>query len=346
MESLSPHSFLGQLHAAWPPEEWTDCHVIAALSGGADSVALLRGLQALVDRQPGEVRGHLIAAHYNHRLRGADSDADQAWVIGLCRDLGIDCLTESAHASATLTSEQLARQARYLFLQRVAERTGARFVATAHTADDQVETVLMRIFRGTGIAGLAGIPRYRPLGQVATLVRPLLAFRRAEIEAYLEGLGQAYRIDTSNRELNFTRNWIRQELLPLARRGLPYAVDAAILRLAGQADEWQSAIVEVVEQLAGPALVVEGSPPVLRLHASRLAGLPPILVREACRQRWRSLGWPEQQMAYSDWQRLASAVASKGPIPMLPGGISVARQGEWLVLEAPHASSGPATDSP
>jgi tRNA(Ile)-lysidine synthase len=274
----------------------------------------------------------LWAAHYNHRLRGPESDGDQQWAAELCDKLQIGYLTEAASGAGSLASEEQARDARYEFLQRAAEQVGARYVATAHTADDQVETLLLRIFRGTGVGGLAGIPSFRPLGNVATLVRPMLATRRAEVEGFLQALGQDFRHDASNADNAFTRNWVRNELLPLVRQQLPYSIDASLLRLSEQAREWHMALGELVESFVGEAIAANQVPPLLRLHTPSLTTLPSIVVQEGCRRRWRELGWPEQSMTQADWQRLASAVAMSGPVPMLPGGFSVAREGEWLVV--------------
>src|SRR5690606_1554508 len=144
-------------------------------------------------------------AHFNHRLRGEAADADQQWVAQLAQRLGIEFLNERAPTADPLRSEEAARRARYEFLTQAAGGTGARYVAMGHTADDQIETVLLRIFRGTGLAGLVGIPAIRPLGQVATIVRPMLAIHRHEVEQALQSLGQEYRTDASNAESSFAR---------------------------------------------------------------------------------------------------------------------------------------------
>ena len=152
--------------------------VLVAVSGGADSVALLTALVRL--QKP--VESVLIVGHYNHRWRGEESDEDARFVRELAKQYGIgfelDCAPQTREKSTA--NEASAREARYRFLQQTAERRGARYLATAHTADDQAETVLHRVLRGTGIAGLAGIPRTRVLSPAVTLIRPLLAYRRAE----------------------------------------------------------------------------------------------------------------------------------------------------------------------
>jgi tRNA(Ile)-lysidine synthase len=155
-------SFEQKLACSWPPEQWREVTVLLAVSGGLDSVALLRGMLSI--QPPGP--GRLVVAHFNHRLRSQDSDADQAFVQELCHTLDVAC--EHGQPADLLCStgasglEAAAREARYTFLRNTAERLGARYVATAHTADDQIETNVQRILRGTGIAGLSGIPHTRP----------------------------------------------------------------------------------------------------------------------------------------------------------------------------------------
>ena len=181
-----------KLAAAWPPSDWADVTVLAAVSGGGDSVALLRAMAAL--KTGGQ--GRLCVAHLNHQLR-PDADEDERFVVDLSCRLGLTCEVERVNVKHLVSQsgdslEAAARGARYRFLQDAAGRLGARFVATAHTADDQAETILHRIVRGTGVRGLSGMARVRPLGH-ATLIRPLLAMRRSELQSYLDALGQPYR---------------------------------------------------------------------------------------------------------------------------------------------------------
>src|SRR5262245_22639104 len=190
-------AFLANLAAAWPPANWQDVTVLVAVSGGADSAALLRGLVEI--RAAGE--GRLIAAHFNHKLRGAESDADQAFVEQLGRELGVKVVAGRRAGEGGLATEESLREARYEFLTSISGVYGARYVATAHTADDQVETVLLNVLRGTGLAGLAGIPRIRQLAEATTLIRPLLDVTRADVLEFLAGLKQPFREDASNRNL-------------------------------------------------------------------------------------------------------------------------------------------------
>lgn len=184
--------------------------VIAAVSGGADSIALLDILASLE-----EPRLSLVVAHLNHSLRGDESDGDEAFVREVADAYGLPCEVERADVRGVsgrekLSLEEAGRVTRHAFLRKVAAQHRASVIALGHHADDQAETVLMRLLRGAGAAGLAGMaPKTGD-----KLVRPLLGVTRGEIEAYLQGRGIAYRIDSSNTDTNFLRNRVRHELLP------------------------------------------------------------------------------------------------------------------------------------
>jgi tRNA(Ile)-lysidine synthase len=328
---------------SWPVEVWQNLTVLLGVSGGPDSVALLRAIHALRPSGPGRV----IVAHFNHRLRGAESDADERFVaetafrLGYCFDCGHGP-PDGIQSAGGDGFEASARRARYRYLARAAGRFGARYVAVAHTADDQVETILHRILRGTGVKGLAGMPRARPLTSATTLIRPLLGFRREDLRCYLDDLGQSYRNDTSNSDCDRTRNRIRHELLPeLATRYNPYVVDA-ILRLGTVAGEMQTLIDAMVEQLAARA-VQSGAEHEIRIDLRRLEGESSYLTRELFAWIWRDRGWPLRDMGFQQWDllaRLASSSATPGPAKplreMLPGGVSVDIQEGALHLARHH----------
>ncbi|MGO8689389.1 MAG: tRNA lysidine(34) synthetase TilS [Thermoguttaceae bacterium] len=321
------HPLETRLAEAWPPEDWQDVTVLVAVSGGADSVALLRALAAL--KTAGE--GRLVAAHLNHQLRPAEAEADQALVVELCRRLGVACEVgrvrlDLARPEGRDGLEAAARRARYQFLEATAAGLGARFVVTAHTADDQAETILHRILRGTGIGGLAGMARARPLGP-ATLIRPLLAFRRQELRAYLGDLGQPYREDSSNQDTAFTRNRIRHELLPWLAEEFNAGVVDALLRLGSLAGEVQAVIDSRSDELADRCVCQE-RPHAIRIDAAALAAEPPYLVREVLMLVWRRQGWPMQAMGFAQWELLERMLAacgqSESELPakqVFPGGV-------------------------
>jgi tRNA(Ile)-lysidine synthase len=332
-----------RLAAAWRPESWQDVTVVAAVSGGADSVALVRALAAL--KTGG--RGRLTVAHFNHRLRPV-ADLDAKFTAALADRLGLVC--ESAAGCIAKTAEAVgdgieaaARAERYAFLQSTAERLGARYVVTAHTADDQAETILHRILRGTGIAGLAGMRRARPLGPAVTLIRPLLDVRRAEILAYLSELQQLFQDDASNSDLGFTRNRIRHELLPRLAADYNSDVVAALLRLGQTAHDAQQHIAAAVEQLLSRAV----SPPDpagdrLTIDCRELAQANRHLVRELFVTIWRKLGWPQQDMGFAEWDALAAMVLDRNVSASqrnFNGRVVAQQTGEQLSLARLHDDS-------
>lgn len=208
--------------------------ILIALSGGADSVALTHALLRLREGRRTRIPYVLSAAHLNHRLRGDESDRDERFVRELCARLGIDLTVEHAVGlDGGSNLEERARKLRYDFLSRTADRLGTRFVAVAHHADDQAETVLMRLLRGSGAAGLAAMETSGP----ERIVRPLLAVQRAEIGAYLKALGATWMTDSTNRSPALLRNRIRHDLIPALERDYAPRLSR---RLAGLAAEMRS----------------------------------------------------------------------------------------------------------
>lgn len=214
-----------------------------AVSGGGDSVALLLLLGELKERL-----GVVVSVvHFNHKLRGRSSDADEAFVAKLAARLGLDFYAHHADvAEAAKRSkrnlEDAARQIRYEWFARIAGEKRLAWVATAHTADDQAETVLAHVLRGTGLAGLAGI---HPIS--GKVIRPLLNVRRQELRAYLKKRRQNWREDATNRDIRRTRSRIRHKLLPLLEKQFqPLAVEhlAALAVRAGENEALLSALSE------------------------------------------------------------------------------------------------------
>ncbi|MCA9247527.1 MAG: tRNA lysidine(34) synthetase TilS [Planctomycetales bacterium] len=293
--------------ATWPLREWQDVTTLVAVSGGADSVALLRALTRL--KSAGE--GRLVVAHLNHALRGESSDADEQFVRDLAHKLSLEFTSERVDIGGhpqTDGLEAAARDARYAFFARAAERFGARYIALAHTRDDQVETILHRIVRGTGIAGLAGIPRTRRLSESATLVRPLLSSSRTEICSYLNRLGQTWREDATNADIRHTRNRIRNVLLPLLLDQFNPRADEAMLRLGALAGEMQSIVDTRIDELIEKRVRFE-SPASVAVDAAHLASVPRYLRRELWIGIWRKMRWPRQAMTHAHWDELAGMTA-------------------------------------
>ena len=200
---------------------------LAAVSGGPASMTLLPLLAEVLPP------GRLAVAHVNHRTRGKASDRDEAMVRATARRLGLACLVERLPKSKKFPSEDTLRKARYLALEHMALKNKAECIALAHTADDQAETVLLRITRGTGLNGLSGIPAQRPLGR-ARIVRPLLSISKADLLRYLQRHRIRFATDASNRSLRYARNRVRHRVMPELMRLNPKVVEA-LVRLSGQA---------------------------------------------------------------------------------------------------------------
>jgi len=261
--------------------------VAAAVSGGADSVALL----CLLLELRAELGVVLSVAHVNHKLRGEESDEDERFVSELARQQGLELHVREAPVDGRSSSEigseigsgkssgieAAARELRYRFFRELAREGRVAMIATAHTLDDQAETVLQRIFRGTGIRGLSGIhPRIvfeeqgREFGEV---LRPLLGFRRAELQEFLRERGQSWREDSSNRDIAFLRNRVRHRLLPIIGEEFGEAVIEHMGELAeiarAEEEHWEHAHPELAAQLFPAAkAVISSAAPVARRAAS------------------------------------------------------------------------------
>ncbi|HVA84402.1 MAG TPA: tRNA lysidine(34) synthetase TilS [Candidatus Binataceae bacterium] len=218
----------------------TDESILLALSGGPDSVALLHALRVLAPR----FGYRLAAAHLNHRLRGAESDRDETFVRDLCSALGVELTVEQAGnldpalAPAAPNLEERSREVRYAFLAAAAARLGASHIATAHHADDQAETVMLRLLRGAGAAGLGAMAEtVTPAPTGVTILRPMLRIWRHEILRSLDSIGARYVSDSSNAHQGFLRNRVRSELMPALERDFAPGLRRRLAGLAGEMRE-------------------------------------------------------------------------------------------------------------
>ncbi len=333
------HPLQKRFEQSFPPDRWLGRRMILAVSGGPDSIALLR---LVADATPRNERCRILVVHVNHQLRGADSDEDARFTNETAQRHGFPCRivvcpllpAESTHGSL----EDAARKKRYAVLLEQTESWGARHVLTGHTADDQAETVLFRLVRGSGLRGLAGIPRVRRFGPAA-LTRPLLAFFRGEILDYLHTLGQSYRLDRSNGDPKFRRNALRHGVLPLLQAQVCGTAAIHLNRLADLARECEDFVQSQVS-VAWPRVVAEAAAASLRLDVTELRGLHPYLIKEVLRAAWRHRGWPLREMGYRQWTELLELVceaglpaAQKSLVRSLPGSILARREGAYLVLE-------------
>ncbi|MHB0884405.1 MAG: tRNA lysidine(34) synthetase TilS [Bacillota bacterium] len=257
--------------------------LVVAVSGGPDSLALLHALVALTP----EYGLRLVVAHLDHRLRGEEGRADAAFVRAAATDLGLEAVTGEADVLALAArrrqgTEEAAREARYAFLSRVSAEHGCTKVAVGHNQNDQAETVLMRLIRGSGPDGLAGMAPSRLLGGIR-VIRPLLDVTRGEIEAYCGQLGLQPRHDRTNEDPNYLRNRIRGELLPLlADRYNPGVIRSLAGLAARMADENQ--VLRALTAVAYARLVVETGDDEVRLDLGRLSAEPMAIRRRLVRR--------------------------------------------------------------
>ena len=233
-----------------------DARWVVGVSGGPDSTVLLRVMLALKEHE--NLGWSIQAAHLNHGLRGSDADADAAFVERLADRLGVAAHSARIDiAGQGGASEEAARRERYAFLERIAVQTGSAYIAVGHHADDNAETILHRICRGTGLRGLAGMPGIRPVrpGSAVQLVRPLLSQRRAEIEQLCDINEWETRVDSSNLTGQFMRGRIRNSILPALRESINPNVSEALLRLAelDHQIDGDTGIGERLEQAGGDA---------------------------------------------------------------------------------------------
>jgi tRNA(Ile)-lysidine synthase len=268
----------------------SDETVVVAVSGGADSTALLLAIEEL--KRSHKLYTGVCVAHLDHRLRKSSSK-DAKWVADLSAKLGFKSVIGRAKQldETNENLEQAAREARYAFLERTAKRVSANYVLTAHTMDDQAETVLMRLMRGSASLGLGGMESLRPLAKSSSikLVRPLLWARRSETENYCRLRRINFLSDEMNNDLTFARVKVRKQLLPLMQSFNNRIVEA-ISRTATQLREDGAVLGNDSDALLKRAAVSNeesGETKVPALDVKVLAGAPPALRRRALRQ-WLS----------------------------------------------------------
>ncbi|MEZ6090099.1 MAG: tRNA lysidine(34) synthetase TilS, partial [Pirellulaceae bacterium] len=281
MNPSSHQAICDAIESVWPRSRWMSVRVVVGVSGGADSLCLLRGLHQL---SCGGSQ-NLIVAHYDHRMR-TESSRDAKFVENVARQLGLPFVRETSLSESPSRSEADLRNERYVFFESTAKKWGARYVAIAHHRDDQVETILHNIFRGTGARGLRGMTTFRPLGEDFVLSRPLLNVSRHQIERALEEWNQPFQTDDTNRLSRWKRNWLRNELLPLLKTQFPHA-EAAVLRLAENMDQVHVAIDQQARQLATEAVDYDGVG--IRIDNRQVSRFPHASIVSMLQHCWREM---------------------------------------------------------
>jgi tRNA(Ile)-lysidine synthase len=314
-----------------------------AVSGGADSVALLRLLLEL-RKELGIV---LPVVHFNHCLRGEEADADEQFVARLAKQFKLEFHRESGDvkkysSEKHLSVEAAARKLRYEYFGQLLAQGVVNRIATGHTLDDQAETVLLRVVRGAGTRGLAGIyPGLRASGvglqehrsEDLSIVRPLLGSRRKQLEEYLTALGQAWREDGSNRDLRFARNRVRHGILPRLERALNPAVREALAETAeiarGEEEYWENAVARIMPLVS----VADATRAGATLNLSAFLELPLALRRRVARAACQSLGIG---LEFKHVEEILEVADGSMKAAALPQGWEAIRKGERLRIESAH----------
>jgi tRNA(Ile)-lysidine synthase len=311
-----------------------------AISGGPDSVLLLHFMHALA----GEGGLTLAAVHFNHHLRGAESDGDEAFVRDLAASLQMEYLRGEAEVGRVARErrhnvEAVAREVRYRFFFSLVDQGRLDRVATAHTANDQAETVLMRLLRGTGTRGLGGI--YPVLeGKV---VRPFLGLTRAEVMQEIAARQIEYRVDSSNLNPHLRRNKVRMEFLPLLAREFNPEIVPLLKQLADRARDDEACLERQARDRAHPWRVREGREE--RIPIRPLREFPAGLERRVLRQMLHSVRGSLHGLTHGHVEALRrfASEAQSGKSLSLPGGVVARKEFAWLVLApTPPGSEQPA----
>jgi len=318
-----------------------DDHVVVGVSGGPDSMALLHALVDLNTDCGYALNVHI--AHLDHQLRGSESEKDAAFVQAAADGLGLPCTIERKDVGALVGSgegslEEVARRERYAFLERVCLQTGARVVAVGHQRDDDAETILHRIVRGTGLRGLAGIPRRRPLseGSGIRLIRPLLRRDRRALLAYLSERGVPYREDRTNEDKSVMRNRIRNVVLPLLQDEVNPQVSDALIRLGEQA-RWLEDFFRETTHRTFETLIIARTDQELTLNAATLARKARIVQTELIRRAVASFQIGEQDLGHAQIVAVLDLITdpASGKEAHLPGGMTVTKRYDRLIFSMP-----------
>ncbi len=308
---------------------------LLAVSGGPDSVALLHSFTRCFRTEDSSAK--VLVGHVNHQLRGQESDEDEDFVRSMVQQISaqsptlnlmfssirVDIKQKAARRKANL--EATARRFRYRWLVEQAKLNGLTCVLTAHTLDDQAETTLFHILRGTGLRGLRGMRPRRRLGQGVVLLRPWLGVSKSEILGYLGANQLEYCTDSSNVDVQLTRNRIRRDLLPQLQREYNPQIREALAALAGHATQACRLFdIEVMKLLKHAERPRAGS--VLVFDREYLQKQSIELLRATFAFLWKREGWPRTHLGRADLARVADWIGDSSPALDLPGNIRAVKK--------------------
>jgi tRNA(Ile)-lysidine synthase len=309
--------------------------ILLAVSGGADSTALLHLLVSL--RAQGILDAELVCAHVNHKLRGPAGEEDERFVVEQATRVRVRVVARAVDVCAyagerKLSLETAGRQLRLAALVEMAGEQGCTWVATGHQKNDNAETVIHRLRRGTGFRGLAGIRPRRLLGEELWLARPLLSVTRDEIVRYLERRKLPWREDHTNADLAYTRNIIRHRLLPALQQESRHGLVAELSDLAASAGRLYDRIEREAEEAR--KRLVRLAVTQAALEAPQLASLPEMVAIELVRQILADLGCGEQHLSRQHYQSILCLARQRGvgKSMSLPGGFVARREQKEIVI--------------
>ena len=314
--------------------------LLVGVSGGPDSIALLDFLAGYRERS-GIPAGKLVAGHVNHGLRGTESEEDASFVQRAAEQLGVRCLSTRVlpglrQRERRESKEAAARVVRYEALRKMAEEVGADRVAVAHTADDQAETVLLRLIRGAGLTGLSGMLPVRKLHGLY-LVRPLLTTTRVQVLDYLKRRALAHRLDSSNLVPDARRNFLRLEILPRIREAMNPSISQSLVREAALFRE-ADAYLTVEARRILPSLVRASDSGKIELDAAGMLHYPELLRKYLFSCVLQELNGDILEFSTAHIDALHSLLTSHaGRSADIPLGIQARRGRETLVLRKREA---------
>ena len=315
--------------------------VVVGVSGGPDSMALLHLLVGLNEKLDWSLRIHI--AHLNHHLRGLEAEKDAAFVQAAADSLSLPCTIDDRDIKALAQKEdggveEVGRRERLAMFQRVCLKTDSKVIALAHHADDNSETILHRILRGTGLRGLAGIPRNRAFAPDSELriIRPLLGRSRQELQAYLANEGIASREDRTNADVEAMRNRIRNLVIPVIETNVNPQVRDALTRLGEQA-QWLGEFLRETVQRTFETLIISHSDQELILNVDALARKSRIVQTEIVRLGYIAFELGEQDLSFSHLSSALDLIAgtASGKQIKLPGGMTIEKRYHQLVFSMP-----------
>jgi tRNA(Ile)-lysidine synthase len=306
--------------------------VLVAVSGGPDSVFLLHSLNFLKSKLK---LGGIFIANLDHGIRGKESREDSLFVKRLAAELGLRFVHKKVslrgpEGRSNLSTEELAREARYKFFDEACEKTEANVIATGHTLDDQAETILMRLIKGSSLKGMVGVMPVRG-GESIKVIRPIIELEKKEIAEYLDGAGIDYRIDHTNAEPIYFRNIVRAQIIPFLEKYNP-RLKRVLFNLAEHLREDFEFIEE--HKVKARKIIASGDKGEVVLKLKDIVVQPKVLQKELLRDCLEKTGGEVKRLSFRHWKEMESFIKykRKGDSLDLPGAIRVTRTSDEIIF--------------